>query len=120
LQRFERSASKDRNGELDVVGGFTVIDGGVPKSATEVSGLVTIGELSPTDPFRNLLGIVGAARSRGLLTRVEIASDAFDEVLRDSAFAAALTQLSGERPLTGDPVLSMLELVLRAPVTILA
>jgi hypothetical protein len=95
-----------------------MIETGASKSDTAVSGVVTIGALSPTDPFRNLLGVVGAARSRGLLTRVEIASDAFDEVLRDSAFAAALAQLSGERPLTGDPVLSMLELVLRAPVTI--
>lgn len=79
---------------------------------------VRVTELSPGEPFRSLLGIVGAARSRGFLNRVEISSNAFDDVLRDPAFAAALTQLSGERPLTGDPVLSMLELVLRAPVTV--
>ena len=89
-----------------------MVDPEIPDDVVRVDGL------SAAEPFRNLLGIVGAARSRGFLNRVEISSIAFDDVLRDPAFAAALTQLSGERPLTGDPVLSMLELVLRAPVTI--
>lgn len=81
--------------------------------------IVRIQELSPTEPFRNLLGIVGAARSRELLNRVEITQGALDEVLRDPACAEAFRRISGERFLKGDPVLSMLEHVLRVPVIVL-
>jgi hypothetical protein len=95
-----------------------IVSNGVMNPPENPDDVVRISELPATDPFRHLLGIVGSARSRGFLSRVEIASNAFDEVLHDPGFAAALQQISGERSLAGDPALAMLELVLRTPVTI--